>query len=173
MSFGQHRFTTPIDNNFPYMIELFARHSDFLLHDENTEIIPLPLDEGISSLSAILLNDSYYNFLIQGLASIDDLSIVDAAHLIPLKAKAHIDLHKRKNAGQHVNSADLKKHKKDVLHLISFVASGSTILLDEEIKQDMRQFVNEIRDENLRVDQLGVGMTLEQAMLQLETLYQL
>lgn len=168
-----YRFTEPTDNAYPHMIELFARHPDFPLHNEDSEIGPLPLDEDVSSLSAILLNDAYYNFLTSGLDKVDGISIVDAAHIIPLKARAHIDLNDRKRNGQHVNSADLKKHKKDVMRLIAFVPAETHISLDPQIARDMQRFVAEMREENMRVDQLDIGMTLEQALDILEVIYKL
>lgn len=153
------------------MIELFARHPDFPLHNEASEITPLPLDDDVSSLSAILLDNAYHNFLTQGLTQIDGVSIVDAAHIIPLKARAHVDLHDRKNAGQHVNSVDLKKHKKDILRLIPFVLTGEKVMIANQIKSDMRRFVDDLRKENPRVDQLGIGMTLPQALELLQQIY--
>lgn len=168
-----YRFTNPINDVFPHMIELFARHPDFPLHDEASEIAPLSLDKDVSSLSAILLNDAYYGFLTQGLDRVDGISVVDAAHIIPLKARAHVDLHDRKLAGQHVNEGDLKKHKKDVLRLIALIPRGIQIQLDQEIKDDMGRFVKEMRVDGVRVDQLGIGMTLEQALIVLEAVYRL
>lgn len=168
-----YRFINPQNQAFPYMIELFARHPNFILHNENSDIGPLPIDGNISSLSAILLNDAYYNFLTQGLTRIENINIVEASHLIPLKARAHIDLNNRKEIGQHVNKTDLKKHKKDVLRLITLIPSSTAITLDTQIKQDMRHFVQQILDENMCVDQLNIGMTLEEAMIRLETIYQL
>lgn len=48
------------------------------------------MEDDISSLSAILL---------------------DAAYLIPFKAKAWIDLSERKARGEHVDSRDIRKYK--------------------------------------------------------------
>lgn len=168
-----YRFTEPLGNSYPHMVELFARHPDFSLRNEESEITPLSLDEDVSSLSAILLDDAYYDFLANGLDKIDGISIVDAAHIIPLKARAHIDLSDRKRSGRHVNDADLKKHKKDVLRLIAFIPAETRISLDSQIAGDMQRFVAEMRDEGMRVDQLDIGMTLEQALGTLEAIYRL
>ena len=53
-----YRFDKPEDDNFPKMIELFCR-SDFKLKDAKG-ITPIHIDDEVSSLSAILLNDDYY-----------------------------------------------------------------------------------------------------------------
>ena len=78
-------------------------------------IVPIHIDNSISSLSAILLNESYYNFLINGTGVTDGMSVLNAEHIIPFKAKAWLDLTERKANGEHVDSRDIKKHKNDVL----------------------------------------------------------
>ena len=78
-------------------------------------IVPIHIDNSISSLSAILLYESYYNFLINGTGVIDGMSVLNAEHIIPFKAKAWLDLTERKANGEHVDSRDIKKHKNDVL----------------------------------------------------------
>lgn len=166
-----YRFTEPKNRDYPYQMELFARHPRFKLHQESSTIVPLPLDDDISSLSAILLDDDYYDFLTHGLASIDDISIVDELHLIPLKARAHIDLNDKKANGQHVNSDDLRKHKRDVVRLIPLTPANARVQLNERIQEDMRRFIASLRDENMRVDQLVPSMTLEQLLSTLETIY--
>lgn len=55
------RFGKPEDPRFPKMIELFAR-TDWLL-DEGAGLTPIHIDDDVSSLSAILLNDAYYALL--------------------------------------------------------------------------------------------------------------
>lgn len=60
-----YRFEKPNDPSCPYMIELFSRHPDFELGDEESEIAPLPFSEDISSLSAIVLDDELLRFHLQ------------------------------------------------------------------------------------------------------------
>mgnify|MGYP000311484789 CR=1 FL=1 len=42
-----------------------------------------------------------------------------AEYIILFKAKAYLDLQKRKDLGEKVDSSDIKKHKKDVLRIAS------------------------------------------------------
>jgi len=95
-----HRFGKPKSSGFPKMIELFSRHPDFPLRNEASVIVPLPVEDDISSLSAILLDDDYYNFLKGGLVNISGINVPDVAHLIPLKARAHIDLNDAKSSNK-------------------------------------------------------------------------
>ena len=53
-----YRFDKPEDPRFPKAIELFLR-TDYLLRDE-AGLTPIHVDDAVSSLSAILLNDAYY-----------------------------------------------------------------------------------------------------------------
>ena len=68
-------------------------------------------------MSAILLDDDYYNFLKQGKVVVDGVTVLDAAYLIPFKAKAWIDLTNCKAAGEHIDS-------KNVNYLILAFAKG-------------------------------------------------
>lgn len=168
-----YRFTKPAHEEFPHMIELFARHPNFLLHNERSPIIPLPVDEDVSSLSAILLDDDYYDFLVQGLTDVEGVSVVDALHLIPLKARAHLDLIKRHRLGDHVDSSDLKKHRKDVLRLIELIPIGASIDLPERIKSDMATFVQNALEDRVLLERLKLGIPLEEALAVIEDVYKL
>lgn len=105
-----YRFSHPMSNRYPAMIELFTRKLDAIQLPDDAVLTPLPMDEDISSLSAILLDDDYYEFLKQGKVTVDGVTVLDAAYLIPFKAKAWMDLTDRKEAGEHVDSKNIKKH---------------------------------------------------------------
>ena len=77
--------------DYPGQIELFARHPDFTLEDETSEVAPLSFDGAISSLSAIILDDGYYEFIRDSATNIGGITLLDALHIIPLKMRAHID----------------------------------------------------------------------------------
>ena len=47
------------------------------------------------------------------------LSVLRPEYIILFKAKAYLDLQKRKDLGEKVDSSDIKKHKKDVLRIAS------------------------------------------------------
>ena len=60
-----YRFMKPANTEFPFQIELFSRNPDLLGIDEQAHLTPIPVDDGLSSLSAILLNDDYYHFMVE------------------------------------------------------------------------------------------------------------
>lgn len=67
-----YRFDKPENDSYPKMIELFAR-TDFKLKEMNG-VTPIHIDDEVSSLSAILLNEDYYSVLLAGKAVVHGLS---------------------------------------------------------------------------------------------------
>ena len=59
-----YRFTKPKNPDYPAMIELFSRKPEGLELKIDAHTMPIHIDDDISSLSAILLNDEYYKLLL-------------------------------------------------------------------------------------------------------------
>lgn len=151
-----YRFQKPENKDYPFMLELFSREPDILDPAEGAHLTPLPVDEDVSSLSAILLDEDYYDFLRSGTRIIEDIPIVGSEHLIPLKARAWIDLRDRKKAGYSVDSTDIKKHKLDVFRLYQVVDPSFDIDIPEAIKEDMKTFLTDMEDEPVDLKNLGI-----------------
>ena len=81
-----YRFDKPEDDTYPKMIELFCRNN-FELR-KMTGITPIHIDDSVSSLSAILLDDEYYKALLEGKVVRNGLSVLRPEYLILFKAKA-------------------------------------------------------------------------------------
>lgn len=60
--------------DYPGQIELFARHPDFVLEDETSEVAPLSFDGAVSSLSAIILDDGYYEFIRDNATNVEGIT---------------------------------------------------------------------------------------------------
>ena len=166
-----YRFEKPKTSGYPHMIELFARNADFMLQDESTHIRPLHMGDEVSSLSAIILDDDYYEFIKSGATVLEGLSILDAIHLIPLKMRAHIDLNKKKLDGMHINEADLKKHRKDVIRLLNFVPPVKTLPLPKKLRSDALEFLGTLNDSNFHVEQVVPGISNEMAHERIMEMY--
>ena len=54
-----YRFVDPTNPAYPKMIELFSRPQSNVVLQPDTHLMPLHIDDEVSSLSAILLNDEY------------------------------------------------------------------------------------------------------------------
>jgi len=136
-----YRFQKPADARYPAMVELFARAPDGLRPAEGSQLTPIPLDDAVSSLSAILLDEVYYAFIMAGRREVDGLPWVGEDCLIPLKAVAWLELTARKEQGAKVDTKDVRKHLNDVLRLSQLLAPATRIAVDEKISADMTRFL--------------------------------
>ena len=168
-----YRFSHPSSKEYPAMIELFSRRMDSISEGKDAVLTPLHIDEDISSLSAILLNDAYYHFMRSGIMLIDGtVPIIDAAHLIPFKMKAWLDLSRRRMNGEPVDSKNVSKHKNDVFRLVGYLTADKQVNVSSEIYQDIRSFCEAMERENIDMKQLGLrGMTKTVALSILNNMY--
>lgn len=167
------RFKNPSDLSYPKEIELFSRRSDVLTYSDKDRLTPIHISDEISSLSAILLNDEYYNFLKSGLVNISNIQVLNYTHIIPFKAKAWLDLKRRKESGEAVDSKNVLKHKRDVFRLSQLIAETDLIDLPEEIKSDMTEFISEMENENIDLKNIGVTGTKEEILNILKIVYRI
>lgn len=169
-----YRFTNPRTHEYPAMIELFTRKPDSIVLPEGATLSPLPIDENISSLSAILLDDDYYDFLRQGRVQVTGVTVLDAPYLIPFKAKAWMDLSDRKAAGGQVDSKNIRKHRNDVFRLTELLDQIGEIHMSvpDTILTDMRAFAEQMVSEDVDLKQLGIlDKTKEDILDELRSLY--
>ncbi|MBQ6342835.1 MAG: hypothetical protein IJI41_06910 [Anaerolineaceae bacterium] len=169
-----YRFTNPLSKDFPSMIELFSTSSDSIILPEHAVLTPLPIDDEVSSLSAILLESDYYEFLKMGRVRISGLTLLDALHLIPFKAKAWMDLCDRKENGELIDSKNIRKHKNDVFRLTELIDrfQENSIETPRKVISDMEEFLRRISKEDVELRQLGImNRTKEDIIKQLGNLY--
>ena len=121
----------------------------------------------ISSLSAIFLDDNYYAFLTDGITMINGVSILNAEHIIPFKAKAWLDLTQRKENGEHIDSRDIKKHENDAIRLSMLLTSTTKINLPNLIKEDLSQFIQYLDKDELNLKQLDIRNMSKKTLIQL------
>lgn len=167
-----YRFKKPKQTDFPVMLELFARVPDALGERPGAELTPIPIDEDVSSLSAILLDADYYGWIHAGKQELEGLPTVRPEYLIPLKAKAWLDLRRRAAAGEKIDSADIKKHKNDVFRLFTIIDPDFRVSLATQINTDMQSFFAEIVNEPPDLKSLGLKSTpMETVLNSLRTIY--
>ncbi|MBO4710618.1 nucleotidyl transferase AbiEii/AbiGii toxin family protein [bacterium] len=153
-----YRFVNPKKAEYPVMIELFARPGSSLEISYSGHLAPLHLDDEISSLSAILLDPAYYEFLLGGRTVSSDVSVLDAAHLVPLKMKAWLDLTEKKSQGLLVKERDLRKHRQDVFRLFPLISNDAEISVPEEVSSDIQKFIEELRSMPFETKQIGMDI---------------
>lgn len=139
------------------MIELFSRPQSNVVLQLDTHLMPLHINDEVSSLSAILLNDDYYRFLLDGRTVTDGISILDTEHIIPLKMKAWLDLKSKKAEGIHVNSRDIKKHRLDVFRLFQLVRESQKRTVPKSVGQDITQFIVKMRETEILLTDIGIN----------------
>ncbi|QHJ01364.1 hypothetical protein GT347_01565 [Xylophilus rhododendri] len=136
-----YRFQKPADARYPAMLELFARAPHGLTPAEGSQLTPIPLEEAVSSLSAILLDETYCAFIMAGRREADGLCWVGEDRLIPLKAIAWLELTQRKARGAQVDAKDVRKHLNDVLRLSLLLTPATRMPLAGKIGDDMSRFL--------------------------------
>ena len=139
-----YRFMKPENKEFPFQVELFSRNPDLLDLDEGTHLIPIPVDDDLSSLSAILLNDDFYHYMLEHSVMDNGLHLANIEALICLKAKAYLEIAERIAQGSKEDSKQLRKHKGDVFRLAVMLTENDVFELPENIKVQMQAFANEI-----------------------------
>jgi hypothetical protein len=156
------------------MLELFSRKPDILTIPPGCHLTLIPTSEEGSSLSAILLDENYYRFIVSGKKVSDGLQLIWAEHLIPLKAKAYLELSERKNTGHPIHSNDIKKHKNDVFRLFQILSPQSSIGLPESIARDLNQFLSLMQHEPFDLKNLGIKTSsLQEVVDRLRKIYNL
>ncbi len=150
-----YRFEKPQNSAFPHMIELFSRHPDYL-QNLDVRLAPIHISDDVMSLSAILLDDEYYHLLKKGLVTVDGVSVLDLEYIILFKMKAWLDLTARKEAGENIDSKDIKKHKNDVLRLATNIDVDKVVPISGKIRNDAVDFMERAKDEEVDVKQLGI-----------------
>lgn len=162
-----YRFSSPKSNEFPSMIELFSREIDSISLPRKAVLTPLPIGDELSSLSAILLNRSYYDFLLEGQTIIEEMPILRPEYIIPFKAKAWLDLSRRAFVGEKIDSKNIRKHKNDVFRLAVLITEEMKIILPKEIGDDMELFIEAMDEESIDLKSIGVPNASKGALLKL------
>lgn len=128
--------------DFPKKIELLTGIPDIVI-PEDIRIVHLRAKDGRYSLSAILLQDDYYNLVSAGCAETrNGMPTVRPDILALLKAKAYLNLLRDKDGGRFVSERDLKKHRNDVFQLSYLFRGRYAGELPELVKSDMAEFLS-------------------------------
>jgi hypothetical protein len=151
-----YRFFDPADDSYPYMVELFSRKPDALTIPPKSHLTPIPTQDDISSLSAILMDTDYYSFILKGKRIISGLPVLAAEYMIPLKAKAWLDMVQRRAGGSPADEKDIKKHRNDVFRLYQIIIPENAIILPAQVKSDMKLFLNQVVSEPIDLKSLGI-----------------
>lgn len=169
-----YRFQKPTDERFPAMLELFCRAPEGITLAEGSHLTQIPIDEAAASLSAILLDDAYYEFILAGRKEIDGLPWVGEDRLIPLKASAWLDLGDRQAKGEQVDSKNIRKHANDVLRLSQLLAPDTRIAVAPRIAEDLARFLGGIEaDRSIDPKAIKINNSVAEISERIALVYQL
>jgi len=149
------RFTKPNDRSFPHMIELFSKKPDYLSSLE-PRLGPIHISRDVISLSAILLDDEYYEILKSGITVVDEVSVLDLEHIVLFKMKAWLDLTERKENGELIDSKNIKKHKNDILRLSTSFEKDTHLSVSGQVKADAELFMEKIKNDPVDLRNLDI-----------------
>jgi hypothetical protein len=169
-----YRFQKPADERFPFMLELFSRAPDRIKLAAGSHLTPIPIDEAVASLSAILLDDAYYAFILAGRKEVDGLPWVGEDRLIPLKASAWLDLGERQTKGEPVDTKNIRKHANDVLRLSQLLTPDVRIPVAARIAQDLNRFLDGIEaDDSIDPKSVKINSSVAEIVTRIAQAYEL
>lgn len=153
-----HRFKGPSDSHFPRQIELLCRRPEHLAGVE-AAVGKVPVDDSDYSLSAILLEDGYYELLSSGVAVTRKYGLPTLTHeyLPAFKMRAYVDLRARRNRGEDVRSGEINKHRRDVFRLVSLLPATLSVKLPEVAENDIRAFLAQVECPPSLMKDIGLG----------------
>lgn len=131
------RFVDPEVDGFAKEIELFAAEEYGIELDEGQRIIPIDPDEGLYSLSAIMLDKEYFEMIKNNIVDIDGVPCSNSQATILLKMSAMYDLYHREDK-------KWKKHRRDILKLALLLTGDERIVLTGRMIDDVNFFMEHL-----------------------------
>lgn len=92
------------------------------------------------------MDDSYYELLLRERNIIDGITVLKPPGLIAFKVKAWLDLNQKMEQGEHVDSRDIKKHRNDILRIVSEIPLEFCELPEKARKDQEADIINTLRD---------------------------
>ena len=142
-----YRFSMPKSSGFPFMLELFSRRPNLIDPLPGQRITIIPVAGDISSLSAILLDDEVYTFILEFRRLLSGIPVLSPQALIPLKAEAFTNLRAKKLKGECVDIDNISKHRGDILRLSLLLTSEDRIVLPPLLKHDLLEVIQDIEED--------------------------
>jgi hypothetical protein len=167
-----YRFQKPASAGFPAMIELFCLAPEGIQLAPGAHLAPISFAEVVASLSAILLDNEYYAFIMNGRRNVDGLPWIGAEQLIPLKGHAWLDLVARRAAGEDVDTRNIRKHGNDVIRLAQLHSPDVHVPVAPRIADDLDRFLTDLaHDGTYDPRQIEVDLPLAEILDRLRRTY--
>lgn len=158
--YALYRFNCPKRDGYPWQIELLSRQSD-MLDDSALKIEPLKVEDSQYCLSAIVMDDDLYRFVVQHSELREGLRMADEHALVCMKMYAYLNLKHDKELGLPVDADDIRKHRRDVFNLLATGKMNSSVAVCRSIYDTFMRFVedmNGLHTENPKVLAQSIGV---------------
>ena len=141
-----HRLSVQLRANglcpYPIAVDNYFKEREETPKDENGNYD----FEGLGAVDVELFNRQLQE-LLDGKEVRKGLSVLRPEYIILFKAKAYLDLQKRKDLGEKVDSSDIKKHKKDILRIASELMLEKVEELPTAVDADIHSFIDLLEQE--------------------------
>jgi len=142
------RFKNPQNHDFPVMIELISRKPDNVELFKGEKFTPIPVEEELTSLAAIIMDNDYYDLTIENSDVVNGLRLANTDVLICLKAKAFINLKTERDKGnKKIQSKDIKKHKGDIVRLAGLLKQDNSMQLPASVNDTLKEYIEIMKNE--------------------------
>ena len=161
------RYSKPTRTGYPAQIELLSKRPEYL-SDVEAIIGKIPICEAEYSLSAIMLDDAYYQLLSDDEAVTEEFGLrtLSIEYLIVFKMRAYMDLKQKGRKGE------AAKHRRDVFRLVSLLDPDSQVELPEAIVEDIRSFLTKVDCPESLLRNIGLrGLTFDDIRETVEQVY--
>jgi len=138
-----YRFTKPELPEYPFQVEIFHRKPNGIELLDDQHIVPIKSHSSGTGLSAILLEDEYFELIRDNSVMDAGLPIANALAVIALKARAYNDLKSRKDAGDSIDGREIKKHFRDIFRLTQTLTGEEMLQISGLPKQHLNRFLSE------------------------------
>ncbi len=165
-----YRFEQPSNELFPPKIELLSKRPDHLAGIE-TDLGRFKTIDATGSLSAILLDDAYYDLLDRGIEVVKGIPVLGLHYLPVFKIHAWANLSDDKAAGKAVHSDEINKHRRDVLRLCALFEPGTEIAVPPSIVPEVKRFVVECPWDDSMMRNLGLRISADEMANLIESSY--
>lgn len=134
-----YRFRKPKNTDYPAQIEIFSKNMEQLKLVDKQHVIPVKMDPGDGRLSAILLEEEYFQLIKSNRKLIGKHSVATETAVIPLKARAYNDI---KDRGE--NDSEAKKHRNDIMKLALNLEEGKRSALTGLPRKHMERYLADL-----------------------------
>ena len=151
-SFLYYRFFEPKVERFAKEIELFASNEQSLQLDISQRIIPIDPEEGLYSLSAIMLDGEYFEMIKNNIDHSNQVPCTNTIATMMLKMSAFYDLKAR-------GDDKWKKHRRDIIKLALILTGEERIELKGRMVADVELFMEHMDGLNDKMIKQITGMS--------------